>query len=728
MNKKKLIILFITLIVLLLTVGIAYAYFSASYIENTQEEMIVSGDIVLRIDDVNIVTNENFIPGDEIEKMFTVTNTSDKNTTYDLWFSDVINTFYTSGEIIYKIYSDDGGINITSDYNSVPTSDKKIYTWSIDANTTHTYTLKIIYKDITTGSGNSIYNMGSSFSAKIKINEETSIARMTVGQTFNKKIKQLANPDATINYTSFSDTNITGFQRTNELDTSKEYINIAYTDYEPIYAWYDNGIIYYYCAQEKIYILDGDEMLYKFNGITEFTWPSDWDTSFLKSTSRVFKYMENCTKMDLRSMNTSSVNYMDDMFTHCKNLVDLDVSSFDTSNVKEMIGMFSYLSSIETLDLSNFYTPSLRYISSDQNYNSSDGQHCGAIFSNMDKLVTLKIPNFDFSSVANFVHMFNYDGKLKNIIINKFDTSSGTNMAAMFNGCKELENIDFSNFNTSNVENMAQMFKGMNGIKRLDLSGFDTSNVTNMRGMFEDNTSLEYLDISTFDTSKVTDMAFMFSESNISSLDLKKFDTSMVENMSYMFYKSKVSSLDLSSFDTSKVTNMYGMFGNSTNLQNLNISSFNTSNVTNMAAMFYKTKLTSLDLSHFDTSKVESMIEMFSGMQQLTSLNISNFNTSNVKYMSYMFYEINVSTLDLSSFDTSKVTSMGYFFNNCYNLVTIYVSDKWNTLGVISSEYMFTNDTKIKGGNGTTYDSTHTNVSYAHVDVAGDPGYLTLKV
>ena len=160
MYKKKLIILSITLVVLILTVGIAYAYFSASYIENTNEEMIVSGDIVLRIDDVNIVTNENMIPGDYIEKKFSVTNTSSSTTSYDIWFSDVINNFDRTSEIVYKLYSNDGGNNIISDNNSVPTAAKLITSCSIAGNTTHTYTLKIIYKDIDFGTGNSINNMG----------------------------------------------------------------------------------------------------------------------------------------------------------------------------------------------------------------------------------------------------------------------------------------------------------------------------------------------------------------------------------------------------------------------------------------------------------------------------------------------------------------------------------------------------------------------------------------
>lgn len=40
---------------------------------------------------------------------------------------------------------------------------------------------------------------------------------------------------------------------------------------------------------------------------------------------------------------------------------------------------------------------------------------------------------------------------------------------------------------------------------------------------------------------------------------------------------------------------------------------------------------------------------------------------------------------------------------------------------------MFSNCTAIVGQNGTTYDSSYIDASYAHIDVPGNPGYLSFN-
>ena len=85
-----------------------------------------------------------------------------------------------------------------------------------------------------------------------------------------------------------------------------------------------------------------------------------------------------------------------------------------------------------------------------------------------------------------------------------------------------------------------------------------------------------------------------------------------------------------------------------------------------------------------------------------------------------------LTSLDLSSFNSAKVTNMSAMFYGCSNLSTIYVSDEWSTNAVTTSANMFMNCTSLKGGNGTTYVSSNpTDMTYAHVDVEGNPGYFT---
>ena len=123
-----------------------------------------------------------------------------------------------------------------------------------------------------------------------------------------------------------------------------------------------------------------------------------------------------------------------------------------------------------------------------------------------------------------------------------------------------------------------------------------------------------------------------------------------------------------------------------------------------MSLMFYNCKkLTSLDVSQFNTSKVTSMNLLFSGCTGLTSLDLSSFNTTQVNTMYNMFY-------------------------NSTNLRTIYVGNGWSTAAVVVSTRMFMNCTSLVGGQGTTYDDSHIDKTYAHIDGGpSNPGYFTDK-
>jgi len=85
-------------------------------------------------------------------------------------------------------------------------------------------------------------------------------------------------------------------------------------------------------------------------------------------------------------------------------------------------------------------------------------------------------------------------------------------------------------------------------------------------------------------------------------------------------------------------------------------------------------------------------------------------------------------TLDLSTFDTSNVTNMFKMFNNSVNLNTVYVSNKFVTTNVTSSDQMFINCRKLVGGEGTIYDSSHIDKEYAHIDGgSSNPGYFSTR-
>ncbi len=183
--------------------------------------------------------------------------------------------------------------------------------------------------------------------------------------------------------------------------------------------------------------------------------------------------------------------------------------------------------------------------------------------------------------------------------------------------------------------------------------------------------------------------------------------------------------------NTSEVKSMRGMFMSCGKLTDLDLANFNTAKVTDMSSMFYDCQsITKLDLSSFVTSNVTQMSYMFGDCRALASLDLTSFDTHRVNYMIGMFQRCEALTqLDLSYFDTSAVGSFKDMFQGCNNLVTIYVGEKWNEgLMVANQENLFGECGKLTGGQGTAYDQTHIDFSYAHVDGADDaPGYFTFK-
>lgn len=84
----------------------------------------------------------------------------------------------------------------------------------------------------------------------------------------------------------------------------------------------------------------------------------------------------------------------------------------------------------------------------------------------------------------------------------------------------------------------------------------------------------------------------------------------------------------------------------------------------------------------------------------------------------------NLTAINLSNFNTANVTSMVQMFHSCAALTTIYGGD-WVKIAELNSYQMFHNCTSLVGGNGTTYNSSHTDATYARIDRAGTPGYFT---
>ncbi len=445
---------------------------------------------------------------------------------------------------------------------------------------------------------------------------------------------------------------------------------------------------------------------------------SNWNTSNVTTMSNMFSRCSNLTSLNLSNWDTGNVTTMSKMFNNCSKLSFLDLTHFKIGNVKNMEGMFNNCSSLVTLDLSNWDT--------------SNSIIMKSMFSGCSSLTSLNLSNWNTSNVKNMEGMFTNCSSLTSLDIGHFNTSNVTFMSSMFHNCSSLTSLDISNWITGNVKEMDFMFYNCSSLASLELSDWNTGNVTTMRVMFYNCSSLTTLDLSDWNTSNVKNMEGMFYNcSSLASLELSNWITSNVTNMQNMFRNcSNLTSLDLSNFNTNNITNMLSMFNNCSSLTSIDLSHFNTSSVTNMGGMFSNcSSLTSIDLSNFDTSSVTNMSGMFGSCSSLTSIDLSNFDTSSVTNMSGMFTNCsNITSIDLSNFDTSKVTNMSTMFSICQKLKTVYVSDKWNTINLTSSEQMFRQSIALVGGAGTTYNSGYIDKTYARIDGGVDsPGYFTYK-
>ena len=403
----------------------------------------------------------------------------------------------------------------------------------------------------------------------------------------------------------------------------------------------------------------------------------------------------------LDNLDTSEATSFLGMFSGCWNLGSLDVSTFDTSKAIYLHGMFNRCLNLTT-------------ITGLDSWNTENVVDFVALFQGCRSLTNLDgIAHWDLSSALTLSNMFFYCQSLTSLDLSAWDLSnvmSSTKNVVMVKNMYSDGSVKESPLYTPG--SLGNMFNECSALVSLNLKGWNIKNVTTIKSLFKNCSSLTSLDLSEWDTSNITDMENLFA--NMSSLN----------------------SLNLSGWKTNNVKNMAGMFLHCHNLTSLDLSGFDTHNVTNMNGMFrYCTSLFSLDLSSFDTHNVTNMNSMFDECNSLTLIELGSFETRNVTTMRNMFTNCySLSALDLSSFDTHNVTEMQNMFatgsvnNGKQSLTTIYVGVDWNTDNVETSTNMFLRATVLVGGNGTAFSASNPlDKTYAHADVAGNPGYLTLK-
>ena len=571
-------------------------------------------------------------------------------------------------------------------------------------------------------------------------------AVLIYGRSFNERIKKLAGDSSATADTS--NTNITKIKRETNVNNvpngvlnNEDYLISVMTGESAIYAWFDNGTIYYYTKSTILeFNPNSSYMFNKLSGLTEIDL-SVFDTSIVTNMSYMFSYCRGLTTLDLSSFDTSNVTDMSYMFMFCSALTSINLTGFDTSSVTNMYSMFQYCGELSELDLSSFDINEGTSVSS-----MLSGATITALVTPNSVSQTVVLPYAMFDSSENKYNELNSGTPSKIRIERRTTLMSGLNFNKKIKKLAGHSSVD-SWTNDSNITRISRetnvnnvpenvlnnednlvsvtkndkgvyawfndgvlyyysaseiiylnsdsssLFGYLGGLSSIVLSDFDTSDVVNMSHMFYGCKNLTSINLSNFDTSSVTNMSYMFSACDkLTSIDLSGLVTNNVTDMSYMFMSCyKLASVNLTNFNTTNVINMSSMFANCNELTSLNLSSFETNNVTNMSSMFSGCSgLTNLNLNNFITINVTNMSSMFYLCSELTSLNLSNFNTEKVTNMNSMFRNCSkLTSLNISSFNTASVTDMSNMFNDCEKLSSLNLSS-FNTENVTDMGGMFT--------------------------------------
>ena len=205
MSRKQKIIVSITgiFLVLMILVGLTYAYFLTKITGNTNDKSIsvTTANLILEYgENTNVVQGiNNAEPGYSVEKIFTATNKGNSSVTYGVALEDIVNDLSRQQDLVYILtctsyltegfnLSSNGTISgtvdgtcngVTTEKQFPSTSTLSIMTTNtIDTMHTHAYKLTVTYKEMGVDQSE---DMNKTFSAKVNI---VDLAKLTVDNPY----------------------------------------------------------------------------------------------------------------------------------------------------------------------------------------------------------------------------------------------------------------------------------------------------------------------------------------------------------------------------------------------------------------------------------------------------------------------------------------------------------------------------------------------------------------
>ncbi|MBR3451793.1 MAG: BspA family leucine-rich repeat surface protein, partial [Muribaculaceae bacterium] len=296
------------------------------------------------------------------------------------------------------------------------------------------------------------------------------------------------------------------------------------------------------------------------------------------------------------------------------------------------------------------------------------------------------------------------------------NTSEVTAMSSMFSYCKKLTSLDLTHFDTSKVVYMSRMFWYCTALVTIYVDdGWNVDRVLYGSEMFEYCSKLVGGKGTTYDSNHV-DETYAHDDGGPSNPGyltnpnvLQAYACYTPGNTTLTFYYDKQRNARTgTTYDLNTGNDSPGWYTDGINANVTKVvfnSSFADALPTTCHSWFRDMAQlqTIYGLNYLNTSAVTHMVSMFRGCSSLT-------------------------VLDLSSFSTANVIAMGGMFMGCSNLRTIYAGSGWSTAAVEASAGMFYSCTSLVGGQGTTFNSSHVGIDYAHIDGGpSNPGYFTEK-
>ena len=244
-RKKEFIIILASIVVIILSVSVAY--FTTKITSKNRKVTVTSSELkMVFTSGTGQINSSSITPGwTSGENTFTVTNESKKEYTYNLIIKDYINTTVTTGFLVYKITSTDGGYNMT-DFIDMPKSATVANTTlaaniPISAKATHTYKIEIKYLDSPIVSQDE--DQGKKLSGTIFING----VKENVVQTLASKLLE-DNPSISTRNdfsTPFTTNTANTLYKTTENGTNIYYFAGQDTTSTPINNWVKFGGFYW---------------------------------------------------------------------------------------------------------------------------------------------------------------------------------------------------------------------------------------------------------------------------------------------------------------------------------------------------------------------------------------------------------------------------------------------------------------------------------------------------